>query len=95
MYFDSIACGLRIRALRQLHGMTQEQFADRLHVSPDHLGKVEIGKRRCSLDLLIEIAEEFHISLDYLLLGRERPNMAAKEKIHSIIGALVVLEREL
>jgi len=95
MSFDAVACGQRVRSLRQLHGMTQEQLAGRLHVSIDHLGKVEISKRRCSLDLLIEIAEEFHVSMDYLLLGREKNNMAAKEKIHSIIGALVVLEQEI
>lgn len=95
MNFDTNACGLRIRALRQTHGITQEEFAARLHVSSNHLGKVESGKRRCSLDLLIEIAEEFHVTLDYLVLGQERRNMTAKESIHDIIKVLVALEREL
>lgn len=95
MNFDTNACGLRIRALRQKHGITQEEFAAHLHVSSNHLGKVESGKRRCSLDLLIEIAEEFHVTLDYLVLGQERRNMTAKELIHDIIKVLVALEREL
>lgn len=95
MYFDPISCGQRIKELRRLSGLTQEQLADSLHTSADHFGKIELGKRRCSLDLLIEIAEFFDVSMDYLILGKSRPNSIAKKRLWGIIGELTLIEREL
>ena len=51
-------------------GLTQEQLAERLNVSTVHLAKIETGKRGCSLDILIDFATFFNVSLDYLVLGK-------------------------
>ncbi|MGN0314371.1 MAG: helix-turn-helix domain-containing protein [Fusicatenibacter sp.] len=79
MYFDIEKCGKRIRQLRCKQGLTQLQLSMKINVSSDHLGAIERGKKAASIDLLIEIAEYFHTSLDYLILGKENMH---EELIH-------------
>ena len=71
MTFDIKACGQRIRNLRKKHDMTQDALAQQLNIASSHVSLLETGKRCCTVDLLVEIAELFHISLDYLILGNE------------------------
>ena len=70
MYYDPMECGMRISKLRLECGKTQQQMADKLNISLDHYRALENGRRGGSLDLLIELAITFDISLDYLILGR-------------------------
>jgi transcriptional regulator with XRE-family HTH domain len=60
-YLEKIAVG-RIRELRRRHGWTQQQLADRLnqlgaHIDRAAVAKVELEKRRLTLD------EAFHYAL--------------------------------
>ena len=52
-------------------GKTQEKSAEELNISLEHLGNIERGKGKPSLELLVEIALYFNVSTDYLLLGNE------------------------
>ena len=61
----------RLKALRKARGKTQEKSAEELNISLEHLGNIERGKGKPSLELLVEIALYFHVSTDYLLLGNE------------------------
>lgn len=70
MHFDPKEFGQRIKVLRKDHRLTQEQLADVLNITTDHLGKIELGKRGVSVDLLFEIAEVLDVSLDFLVTGR-------------------------
>ena len=68
--------GKRLKSARMKSGLTQEQLSSLLNVSRTHLSKMEQGERGCSLDSLVEIAEELNVSTDYLLrdeLGSELP----------------------
>lgn len=69
MYFNQVDFGYRIKILRKRHGMTQDQLATQLGISTDHLGKIELGKRGVSIDLLLELAESLNVSVDFLLSG--------------------------
>lgn len=69
MHYDTKACGLRLKELRQKHSMTQEQLSDKLNISVSMMSKIETGNKGVSIDLLIEIAELFDVSLEYILLG--------------------------
>lgn len=60
----------RIHVLRKRTGLTQTQLADRLHLSPSALGNYEQGRRLPSVEILVEMAELFDVSLDYLLTGK-------------------------
>ena len=76
MYFDMKMCGKRIQVLRKKRGLTQLQMTFKMNISEDHLKSIELGRRAPSVDLLIEFAELFHVSLDYLILGRTESNSA-------------------
>ena len=93
MRFDPIECGKRIRALREKLNYTQNQFADQLNVSLDHLKSIERGRRACSLDLIAQISITYGESLDYLVLGK-KPE-AAKAKIDEVMAILEQVRCEL
>ena len=47
--------------------MTRKQLADKLNVSVRLVSYWENGERECSFDALLEIADIFSVSTDYLL----------------------------
>lgn len=65
----------RIKILRINAGMNQSQLAEKLNVSPSAVGMYEQGRRVPAVDMLIEIANLFDVSLDYLITGREISNL--------------------
>lgn len=71
-YFAQIELGMRIKRLRVAKGLTQEKFAEALGISVEYVGKIERGKRSPSLDLVIAMANFFHVSTDYILLLANR-----------------------
>ena len=64
----------RIAALRHAAGLSQSQLAQMLHVGPSAVGMYEQGRRTPSIDILVEMAKQFNVSLDYLLTGSEFQN---------------------
>lgn len=96
MYYDITEMGKRLQNLRQAKGLTQEQLADALNVSTVHLAKIEIGSRKCSLDILIDIAVYFNASLDYIVFGKAHSDHdVLKSELASIIGKISTLEQML
>ena len=71
MQFNMIECGKRIKELRLCRSMTQEQLALKLGIHTMTLSNLENGRRSSSIDLLIDIAQAFDVTLDYLILGRK------------------------
>ncbi len=55
--------GSRLRALRRREGLTQTQLATRLGVSPSYLNLIEHDRRPMPAQLLIRLAEAFHLDL--------------------------------
>ena len=86
--------GLRLRKLKQACGLTQEEFCDVIGISDTHYRKIEAGTRTGSLELIVEMAEYFHVSLDYLL-GETESNSKAKRDILAVIESLTRIAREL
>ena len=60
----------RIRELRKTRGMNQEALANYIGVSQQTISKIERNTNSLSMDILICLAEFFHVTTDYLL-GRE------------------------
>lgn len=73
MNYDMKQSGKRIQRLRVKNGFTQEKAAMMLNIDRSFYGRVEAGKRGCSIDLLIQLSRLFNVSLDYLVLGRYLP----------------------
>jgi predicted transcriptional regulator/transcriptional regulator with XRE-family HTH domain len=55
--------GQKLRALRRREGLTQQQLAERLKVSPAYLNLIENGKRPLPAHLLIALAQAFQFDL--------------------------------
>ncbi len=84
MTFDVESCGARIKGLRLKNGLTQEKLAEEMNITDVHLRRLESGVRAGSIELLIELAAYFHVSLDYLILGRGSRTDEAKEELAAI-----------
>ena len=84
MYFNQVEFGQRIRELRKIQGKTQEELAAEMNVSYDHLKKIEMGLRACSLDLLVEFSTYFDVSADYLLTGKDYESIRAKVRLEAV-----------
>ena len=87
--------GQRIRSLRKETGLSQEKLADKLNINTDHLGRLEIGKRGMSIDLLAEISKYFAVSTDYILFGEKQNTDEIKENISFVIFQLKEIEKKL
>ena len=59
--------GERLKMLRTEAGMTQNQLADRLGISKSVISYYELKERNPSPEILIRLAEIFHVTTDYLL----------------------------
>jgi transcriptional regulator with XRE-family HTH domain len=60
--------GQKLRRLREQHGLTQVELAQRLHdMSQAHLSNLETGRFTPSLDLVTLLADTFSVTSDYLL----------------------------
>ncbi|NLZ81774.1 MAG: helix-turn-helix transcriptional regulator [Clostridiales bacterium] len=63
--------GLRIKKERMLLNLSQENFSELLGFSQKYISELERGRKLLSLSSAIHICETFHLSLDYLILGKE------------------------
>lgn len=61
--------GNRIKFLRTSYSMNQSVFAKRINISQASLSDLEKGKTKPSVDTLINISDQFNISLDWLIKG--------------------------
>lgn len=59
--------GERVQALRRERGITQEQFAERLNKSIEHVSYIERGERAPSFETILDIAEALGVSVPYLM----------------------------
>ena len=91
MKYNPPQIGARIKAIRTNLGYSQESFSEHLHISREHLARIEAGSRNPSIDLFIEIAEAADASLDYLVLGQSN-NDNLRTEIHSVISELIRIE---
>ena len=58
--------GLKVKKLRISHGLTQDEVAKALNVTPGYISNVENGRNLMTLKMLAYYAELTGVSLDYL-----------------------------
>jgi transcriptional regulator with XRE-family HTH domain len=59
--------GERVQALRKERRITQEQLAERLSKSVEHISYIERGERAPSFETILDIAEALEVSVPYLM----------------------------
>lgn len=67
--------GLRIRELRLQREWSQKALAERLHINKSVISYYELGERYPTYDVLLGLADVFHVSTDYLLKGGQDRQM--------------------
>ena len=93
MSFDTEACGARIRELRKGKKLTQEKLAEELNITDSHHRRIESGIRTGSIDLLIDIAAYFEVSMDYLLLRKVDQSGKARAELRESDPPAPILTR--
>lgn len=88
MRFNATSCGIRIRELRNRKKLTQMQLSEELNITFRYLSRLENGISVASVDLLVDIAIYFGVTLDYLLMGKENKNSELKHQIEKVIDTL-------
>lgn len=61
MYFK------RLKDLREDNDLLQKDIAKKLGISQQYYSQYELGKYTMPIELLIELAKEYKVSLDYLV----------------------------
>lgn len=56
-----------LRALREYHGISQQKLADAIGISQQSVNKYENHQTQPDIVTLIQIADFFHTSVDYLI----------------------------
>lgn len=67
---DWSAIGKRIRQQREYMGLTREQFAEQIEVTPKFCSDIETGAKGMSVPTLCRISKVLRLSTDYILYGR-------------------------
>ena len=65
MFNQTIFCG-RLKTLRIQQNLTQSQFGAILGISKPAISDIERGRRTTTIEKLVEIADYFDVSVDYL-----------------------------
>lgn len=71
MRYNISETGDRIRFLREKKRLTQGKLADLLACGLSHVGRCERGVEGFSVEKLMQIADLFGVSVDYLLTGQK------------------------
>lgn len=68
------AVGERVRNYRVTNSYTQTDFAEKIDISVNFLSEIENGKKGMSQETLYKLCEQFDLSADYILFGKDVPH---------------------
>lgn len=86
----------RLRAARELRGLSQGELALKARLQPSAVSHFETGTRRPSFDNLRRLADALGITTDYLL-GRvnEVEALAGADQLHRHFSAMTSADRDM
>ncbi|MDY4510620.1 helix-turn-helix transcriptional regulator [Streptococcus hyovaginalis] len=61
----------QLKSLRTAKKMSQDDLAEKLYISRQAISKWETDEATPDLDKLVQLADIFKVSLDFLVLGKE------------------------
>ena len=92
---DQKKIGRFLKELRKEKDITQEQLAEKINVSRTYIVKIENGLQIGPIEIAIELAMFFDVSMDFLLLGKENYRVDRKQCLRMAIDILSELQAEL
>ena len=101
--YDRKAAGKRIREKRRQLGITMKEAAEKLGRVPTYYADIERGNCGMSVETMIAISRLYHMSLDYLILGKEDGDRSVTDKdmirseeseaVYQLLGSVSKRER--
>ncbi|MEE1113476.1 MAG: helix-turn-helix transcriptional regulator [Eubacterium sp.] len=92
--FDFENLGNRVKQLRIENGLTQNQVAAALHVTPGYISNVENNRTAMSLRVLSYYAKLTGVTLDSLV-GKIEPEYQATALDHEVLGELADMSEDM
>lgn len=74
------ALGARIKELRKQQGWTQKELALKLGLQFSHLNKYEGGLHAPPLEKLVQLAEVFNTTVDFLITGQRNDDLPVHDR---------------
>jgi bacteriophage CI repressor helix-turn-helix domain len=80
----------RLKELRKALGLTQQEFADRLHIKRTNIGNYEVGVSLPTDSVIALICREFNVSEEWLRTGKGEMfvPITRDEEIATFIGGI-------
>lgn len=85
--------GACLRNFRQEKGLTQERLAEQLNVSQRTVSRWETGSNMPDLDVLLQLADFYHVDLRALLNG-EKLKKKMSEETKETVQKMVIFHYE-
>jgi len=82
--YDKIGCGDRLRKLRRIRNLTQEEVASDIGVSVDTIRKLEQGKRMPSVAVVDLLRGYYGTTADYIISGITGQNPKFDETMSNV-----------
>ena len=79
--------GKFLKELRKQKGLTQEQIAEKFHVSNKTISRWENGNNMPDLDILIELSDYYEVDLREILNGERKSGDMDKEMKETLLQA--------
>ena len=79
--------GKFLKELRKPKGLTQEQIAEKFHVSNRTISRWENGNNMPDLDILIELSDYYEVDLREILNGERKSRNMDKEMKETVLRA--------
>ena len=77
MEIDFRLIGKRIKEVRAQRGMSQADLAEEVNLSVPYISFIETDNKQASLTALVSIADALCVSVDVLLFGNQKYDLAA------------------
>ena len=76
----NIELGQKIKEARKNRKMTQAQLAEKLSITPQYLGNIENSRANPGVNVLICLANELGMTLDFMLMDQVEDKKSAYEE---------------
>jgi transcriptional regulator with XRE-family HTH domain len=87
--------GRHVREAREAIGLKQQELADEVGVTSQHISRVELDLTPPSAQTLLRLGQRLGVTTDYLLTGRETAPLDATGAIRSEPGISATAKRHL
>ena len=94
--------GKRVRSVRMMNNLTQENLGDMLGITAQAIQKIEAGENMLTVNSLIILCEKLDVTPDYILFDRastERDielsfeTMEGNQKLHLLLRLLLYMSK--